>query len=64
MSIYIYIYIFIYLFIWLKGKIMMSKEKVNETHLPCFLMIYNQKIKLLEDLRLENKIVGSKPQYM
>ena len=41
-----------------------TKEKINETHLPCFLMIYNQKIKLLEDLQLENKIVGSKPQYM
>ena len=43
---------------------MMSKEKINETHLPWFLMIYNQKIKLLEDLQLENKIIGSKPQYM
>ena len=43
---------------------MMSKEKINETHLPWFLMIYNQKIKLLEDLQLENKIVGSKSQYM
>ena len=59
MSIYIYIYIY-----RLNGKIMMSKEKINETHLPWFLMIYNQKIKLLEDLQLENKIVGSKPQYM